>query len=263
MKAIILAAGKGTRLGKYAKNLPKCMLSFNGKTLIERQVDTLKASGIKDIVIVTGYMKSKIKIKDVKYFHNKDYEDTNMVASLFCAENEMNDDVIVCYGDILYEKRVVEKVINADADVGVAVDENFLDYWKARLDNWQGDMESLVIGPDGNITEIGVPDCQPEKAVVRYVGLIKVSKVGVKILKKLFHEYKNKYWNKDERFLNSKSFKKLYMTDMIQLIINSGQRVEPIIIKHGWLEFDTNEDYEKAIQWLKDGSLKRFYNPDN
>jgi len=53
------------------------------------------------------------------------------------------------------------------------------------------------------------------------------------------------------------------MTDMIQLIINSGQRVEPIIIKHGWLEFDTNEDYEKAIQWLKDGSLKRFYNPDN
>ena len=73
---------------------------------------------------------------------------------------------------------------------------------------------------------------------------------------------KKKYFDKDESFLNSKSFKKLYMTDMIQLIINSGQRVDPILIKNGWLEFDTNEDYKKSMKWVKDGSINRFYNFD-
>ncbi|MBI2101469.1 phosphocholine cytidylyltransferase family protein [Candidatus Woesearchaeota archaeon] len=263
MKSIILAAGMGTRLDKYTKTLPKCMLNFNGKTLIERQVETLRACGINEIVIVTGYMKDKIKIKNADYCHNANYASTNMVASLMCAGKELNDGILVCYGDILYEKRIAKQVIEAPVDIGVAVDIDYLDYWKARLGKkWQEDTESLVIGKDGSIVEVGVPDCPLSKANFRYVGLIKFSEKGIAVLKKLYNKSKRIYWGKDERFMNSRSFKKLYMTDMLQLIINSGQKVYPVPIKHGWMEFDTNEDYEKAIKWVKNKSIRKFYNPE-
>jgi len=139
MKAIILAAGMGTRMDKYAKNLPKCMLSLNGKTLIERQIDTLRSCDVNDIIVVKGYMPDKINISGVKYYVNEDYENTNMVETLMCAEEEMNDDILVCYGDILYEKRIIKIVLENKSDIGVVVDENYWDYWKARLDNPEED----------------------------------------------------------------------------------------------------------------------------
>lgn len=258
MKAIILAAGKGTRLGKYTKDMPKCMLKFNGKTLIERQVETLRLCGISDITIVKGYMPNKIKARGVKYYINKNYADTNMVESLFIAEKEMNDDLIVCYSDILYQKDVIKKVIHSQAEIGVAVDSDYWDYWSARLDDPQSDTESLVI-KNGNITELGETNCDIEKAKVRYVGIIKFSKKGIENLKKVYYKNKEKYYNKEESWLRSKCFKKAYMTSMLQAIINAGYEIKPITINRGWLEFDTEQDYEKYNKWLENGILKRYF----
>ncbi|MEK6953192.1 MAG: phosphocholine cytidylyltransferase family protein, partial [Nanoarchaeota archaeon] len=227
MKAIILAAGMGTRLGKYTENLPKGMLNFAGKSLIERQVETLRSCGIEDISIVTGYMPDKIKIQGVKFYHNSDFANTNMVASLFCAEQELNDDILVCYADILYEKKVIKKILNSKADIGVTADDSYWPYWQARLDNPEEDIESFVI-KNNKVIEIGSPRCSLDKAKVRYVGLIKFSKNGVEALKKIFNENKSKYWNKDEPWFNSKSFKKAYMTDMLQSLINANYEVKPI-----------------------------------
>ena len=253
----------GTRLGKYTENLPKCMLNFNGKTLIERQVGILRECGITDIIIVKGYMPDKIQIPDVKYYVNEDYANTNMVETLFAAEQEMDDEILVCYADILYEKEVLNKILAAKVDVGVTVDEDYWDYWKARADKPEDDTESLVIDEEGKIIELGDTKCALDKAKVRYVGLIKFSKKGIGALKKVYHENREKYFDKDEPWLRSKSFKKAYMTCMLQAIINSGQRVDPIIIKHGWLEFDTVEDYERYNGWLKENNIKRFINLDN
>lgn len=260
MKAIILAAGMGTRLGKYTKNIPKGMVEFNGKSLIERQIEILRSVGINEIIIVKGYMPEKISFNGVKYYINEEYAKTNMVETLMKAESEMNDDVIVCYSDIVFEKDVLNKIIDSDVDIGVTVDKDYLDYWKARLDNWEDDMESLIIDKEGKIVDLGNTDCELGEAKVRYVGLIKFSKEGVEILKKVYHDNKEKYYDKDERWLRSKSFKQGYMTCMIQAIINAGYRVDPIIISHGWMEFDTVEDYEKAVDWIKTGKIKKFIN---
>src|SRR2546426_393626 len=134
MKAIILAAGRGTRLSKYTANLPKCMLEFAGKTLIQRQVDTLRSCGIKDIVVIKGYMPDAINLEGVKSFINNNFATTNMVHTLFCAEKELVGDVIISYSDIVYEKRVLKKIINDNSDMCVAVDTKWKDYWKARYD---------------------------------------------------------------------------------------------------------------------------------
>jgi choline kinase len=263
VKAIILAAGMGTRLGKYTKDLPKGMLNFNGKSLIEWQVETLRACGINDIVIIKGYMPDKINISGVKYYINNDFVETNMVETLFTAEKEMDDEILVCYSDILYEKEVIRKILDAKVDVGVTVDEDYWEYWKARLDEPEDDTESLIIDDDGKIIDLGDTDCSIDKAKVRYVGLIKFSQKGIESLKNVYHENKDKYFDKDEPWLMSKSFKKAYMTCMLQAIINTGQRVDPIRIRHGWLEFDTIEDYERTSNWLKTGNLERFFKISN
>ena len=111
MRAVILAAGKGTRMGKYTENLPKGMLNVNGKTLIERQTETLREAGINDIAIVTGYEHTKINYKGIKYFHNTKFDTTNMIESLMCAKEFIEgNDVLVCYSDILYtEKAILEE----------------------------------------------------------------------------------------------------------------------------------------------------------
>jgi len=258
MKAIILAAGMGTRLGKYTENLPKCMLNFNGKPLIEWQIEMLRKCGIEDIVIVKGYMPDKIQIPGVKYYNNEDYASTNMVETLFCAEVEMDSEILVCYADILYEERVLNRVLDDKSDIGVTVDTDYWDYWKARLDKPEEDMESLIV-KDGKIVDLGNPDCKKEDAQVRYVGLIKFSKKGVEALKKVYHENKEKYFDTDEPWLRSKSFKKGYMTCILQAIINTGYKVEPITIKHGWLEFDTSQDYEKYMKWLKEDTIAKYF----
>ena len=95
------------------------------------------------------------------------------------------------------------------------------------------------------------------------VGLIKFSRKGLEALKKVYHENKKKYYGKNEPWLRSKSFKRAYMTCMLQAIINAGYIIKPIIVQHGWLEFDTNEDLDKYNLWLKEGTLGRFIRLNN
>lgn len=259
MKAIILAAGMGTRLGKYTENLPKCMLQFNGKSLIGRQVELLKKVGITDISIVRGYQPEKINIPGVKYYHNPDFAHTNMVETLFCAEKELEgkDEILVCYADIIYEQKVLQAVINANVDIGVTADKDYWEYWCARSEHPESDMESLVV-KDGKITELGDNKCSRDKAQIRYVGLLKFSKNGVQKLQEIYHYHKKNNFNEDKPWMRSTSFKKAYMTCMLQALINAGQEVKPVIISRGWLEFDTVEDYEMYTKWLDEGTLSRF-----
>ena len=113
MKIIILAAGKGQRLSPLTDEKPKCMVKLFGKSLLEWQIDVFRELNINDISVVTGYKKELISINNVKFYHNSDFENTNMVETLFCAEKEFNDTIIVSYGDIIFETSVLQKLIES------------------------------------------------------------------------------------------------------------------------------------------------------
>ena len=245
MKAIILAAGEGTRLKKYTEGMPKGMLPFAGKPLLQHQIETLRAGGIEDIVIVRGFEGAKIQFHGITYYNNLDWQNTNMVETLMCAREEMTEEFLVCYSDILYEPKVLETVLSTSCNVGVTVDMDFLDYWNARLDDPQSDHESLII-ENNRITELGTPNPPPEKISGRYVGLLKFSGQGIDNLKRTYQQ-------------NPKQFKKAFMTDLLQAMIDTGITITPIRINRGWLEFDTNEDYEKYREWIKTGEMDKFY----
>ena len=106
MKAIILAAGQGTRMGSETDDKPKCLIQYKGKPLINYTIETMRACGIKDIVIIDGYksevLQSYLSNDNVIFITNKEFYKTNMVYTLFCAESEMKDDFLISYSDIIY-----------------------------------------------------------------------------------------------------------------------------------------------------------------
>ena len=102
-KAIILAAGQGTRLLPYTKDLPKCMVEICGKPLIEFQLEVLRSCGISDVNLVVGYESHKLESYGIPTYKNDNFDCTNMLYSLFCAEAAFQDDgdLIIAYGDIV------------------------------------------------------------------------------------------------------------------------------------------------------------------
>lgn len=259
MKAIILAAGQGTRLKKYTENLPKGMLSFMGQTIIERQIVMYRKCGIEDIIVVRGFAADKIQYEGITYYTNQDYANTNMVESFMAARAEFNDDVIVSYSDILFEEQMLKRMMASGADFTVAVDDNWQAYWEKRYGKVDFDTESLSIDADGNIIELGKENPKLDDIDARYVGLLKFSKTGLRhiemILEDAYLHFADKPWKQ-----SGKTVRKAYMTDLLQAVIESGQPVKAERFYNGWIEFDTNEDYENACRWAEDENIQAIIN---
>lgn len=252
MKAIILAAGQGTRLKKYTENLPKGMLSFMGKTIIERQIEMYRKCGIENIIVVRGFAADKIPYEGITYYMNEDYANTNMVESLMTAKSEFDDDMIVSYSDILFEEQMLKTMMQSTADFAVAVDDDWKQYWQKRYGKIDFDTESLSIDENDNIVELGLENPKLEDIDARYIGLLKFSRKGlqhiVKIMEEAYRSFENKPWQQ-----SGKTVRKAYMTDLLNALIEAGEHVRAEHFHNGWIEFDTNEDYEKACEWVKDG----------
>ncbi len=122
MKAIILAAGEGQRLRPLTEQQPKCMVPYKGKAIIDYQLETMRACGVDDIILIKGYKQEALQRSDVRYVINPDYATTNMVWTLFCAESYFTDDLLISYGDILYGPSILKPVLAAREDFAVAVD---------------------------------------------------------------------------------------------------------------------------------------------
>lgn len=257
MKAVILAAGQGTRLKKYTENLPKGMLEFQGKTVIQQQIELYRRCGIEDITIVRGFAGEKIQYSGVNYYTNEDFANTNMVESLMAAKSEFDDDAIVSYSDIIFGEEMLRGMMAAPGDFSAAVDLDWQEYWQARYGRVDFDTESLVIDEEGNIVSLGLENPPVEQIDGRYVGLLKFSRRGLRVIEGIMAEaYRldaDAPWQQ-----SGKPVRKAYMTDLLQAVIEAGEQVRAERFHHGWIEFDTNEDYETACQWAESGLLKRF-----
>ena len=244
-KALIIAAGLGSRLKKHTENLPKCMLDFGGKTLLQRQLDAYKKCGVKDISLIRGYKKEKINYKGIKYFENTDYKNNNILNSIFYAEKVINGNIIISYSDILFDSSVVERTLNSDHDISVVVDIDWRGYYVGRKDHPISEAENVIFNSNNEVEKIGKINTGNEEVHGEFIGMIKLSDRGTEIFKEHFHRLKKIYWNKP--FQRAKIFQKAYLTDFIQELVDIGIKVHCVIIESGWKEIDTVEDYKKAL----------------
>ena len=246
MKAIIIAAGMGSRMHHLTEELPKCMLKFGGKPLIERQIETLTSCDISDISVVKGYKEEKITFPGLKYYINDNYENNNILNSLFYAEEEMDDEIVISYSDILYEKEVVERLLESRKDISIVVDIEWRQYYEDRKDHPIVEAENVIFDAENKVVEIGKILTEKHDVHGEFIGMMKLTKRGTDIFKRNFHRAKDLFWEKP--FVRAATFEKAYLTDMLQDLVLLGVDVHCVIIKRGWKEIDTVEDYEKALK---------------
>lgn len=246
-RAIVLAAGQGTRLRPHTDDKPKCLVELAGRPLLARQLAALKRAGIEDIVLVGGYRADRLDDWHDTVVLNAAFESTNMVHSLFCAEAAFDggDDVLIAYSDILYEDRVLRALLDCPAELAVAVNTQWRALWEQRMDDPLSDAETLRIDHAGHIVEIGKKASDYAEIEGQYMGLIKVRADQAVRVRAAF-------------LASGPERASMYMTDFLQGLADSGLALTAVRVDGGWLEVDTVEDLAAYEALAGRGELDRF-----
>ncbi len=236
MKLLILAAGQGVRLRPLTDDKPKCMVEYKGKAIIDHILSAAGHCGLSDITIVKGYKAEALTRPHCKSFINPRFAETNMVYTMFCAEDELDSDLVVSYADIVYRPEVLQALLEARGDFCVVIDKAWRSLWEARMENPLADAETLKLDGDGNILELGKKPKAYSEIEGQYIGLLKISKEALSSVRSFYHSL-----DKDVLY-DGKPFEQMYMTSFIQLIIDRLMPVKAVPIEGGWLEIDQLSD---------------------
>lgn len=259
MKVIILAAGQGSRLRPLTDHCPKCMVEVSGRSMIERQLDTMHACGIKDsdITVVAGYrnevLKEKLKGTAIHFIVNEEYASTNMVYSLMCARSvmEQEEDILISYGDIIYGEEVLQKVLDSQDEMSVIVDDGWQGYWSKRCENPLDDAETLMFDEKSFLTEIGQKTDDLGKVQSQYIGLMRFKGRGLQALLNLSAKAEQRSREGKMLWRTDRSYAKMYMTDLLQGLIDEKNKLKAVHIQRGWYEVDDSEDLKIVEQELR------------
>lgn len=228
MKAIILAAGRGSRMKNLTEERPKCLVELRGKTLLDWQLEALRAAGITQIAIVTGYKRELLADRGLTEFHNSHWAETNMVSSLACAQEWLQaEPCIVSYSDIFYSPVAVQSLMTSNASLAVTYDPNWLELWTQRFGDPLLDAETFRLTPEHSLAEIGNKPKTVEEVQGQYMGLLRFTPEG---------------WAEVLRIQDAQSIRErdvLQMTSVLQEVIKAGRVIIVAIPNsHYWGEVD-------------------------
>jgi len=172
MDATILNAGEGKRLRPLTSLKPKCLLKLNKATILEQQLINLASCGIRDVVMVVGYRESQIIEEtrkknfnlEIKFVRNPVYCETNTVYSLWLAREHIKDDFVYINGDVVFDKRVLERLLKSHYDTCIAVE-------KKRVTE-----EEVKVRLTSNLVMAIGKDLELSRADGEFVGIARFSK---------------------------------------------------------------------------------------
>jgi len=237
LQALILNSGLGKRMGSLTAEVPKCLVELKDKqTILSRQLDQLIKSGINEVIITTGPFEEKIKeyVKEyfekqlkISYVHNSHYDTTNYIYSIILAAGEINRDLVLMHGDMVFAGSVLDKLLHSDYPDAVVVDPH------APLPekDFKGKIE------EGKVKKISV-DLQGG---------------GVKFLLPMYCLTKNTfdYWVKQMRALEQEGKLKAYAEEGLNRILDELNLYPVYINQEVCMEIDDPEDLEKARKLLQ------------
>ena len=251
MRAIILGAGSGSRMGQHTKDIPKVLLDINGKSILERQISLLREHGVNEIFVVTGYKQEKHVLKDIEYIFTPRYSETEQLASMMVARTKVSDDVLIIFGDIIFDGQILQQILSSNYDIAIAIDLDWEKSYNERTDNPKSLADKVLINQK-KILRISAKETSLDienQTVGEFLGVIKLSANGSRTIIKKYEELEKSYVGK---FHDADSFKKAKLVDILQELIDSKIEIYPITISGKWCEIDTPMDLERA--------KKKFYN---
>ena len=240
MKGIILAAGRGSRMGVVTNDLPKCQIAVAGKTLLDWQLSSLKSAGISQVAVVTGYKSNYLQSPLYETFHNRRWNETNMLVSLMTADSWLSQfPCIISYADILYHPDIVRSLCNDSEHITITYDLMWESLWRLRFSNPLSDAETFKVDDRNYLVTIGQRTQCISEIQGQYMGLIKTTPDSWQVIKELILE------------LTPKQLDRLDMTGMFAGLLERCCPIKAIAISGRWCEIDSSNDlfvYENMIR---------------
>jgi choline kinase len=237
-RAIILAAGRGSRMKEHTKEKPKCLNVLANDTLLNWQLNSLKGAGVDEVTVINGYKANLIE-GDFKTVTNNRWNETNMVASLFCASSSKKD-TIISYSDIVYKSDHIIALKESEGDVVITADLKWKKLWELRFEDPLEDAETFK--SSGNVLKhIGGKTNDISEVEAQYMGLLKLTEVGWKNMKEVYDSFPN---NKKDN---------LDMTSIINHLLDRNIEVNIVFVNGGWCESDSYSDIEVYEKQMKSG----------
>ena len=232
MKAIILAAGRGTRMKDLTDDRPKCLVELRGRALLDLQLEAVLEAGVEEIAVVTGYRREMLASRGLTEFYNSRWAETNMVSSLACAEDWLKlEPCIVSYSDIFYGSYAVKSLMKSGAPLALTYDPNWLQLWKRRFGDPLLDAETFRLTSEGTLADIGNKPSSVGEVQGQYMGLLRFTPRG---------------WAEVARIrstLSAAECDRIHMTGTLQMLIKSKRfPVHAIPYRGKWGEIDSDAD---------------------
>jgi choline kinase len=245
MRAVILAAGRGSRMGPLGDDRPKCLVELDGRPLLDRQIAALRRGGVREIGIVRGYRADMLNFPGLSYFENERWAQTNMVMSLAAAAEWLKaGPVIVSYADIFYRGELVRGLANASGALVVSYDRDWRSLWTRRFADPLSDAETFRVGTGGELLEIGGKTANVEDIEGQYMGLLKFTPIAWQAVEALLAT------------LDAPIRERLDMTGMLRrLLVEKTVSVRAFGTDGQWGEIDNPGDVELYQSMVKCGNL--------
>jgi choline kinase len=247
MRVIVIGAGRGRRLMPTTADAPKCFAEVEGRRLLDWALAAFRDSGLAQICFIGGYAIDKVRAQypGFVFRHNVDWETNNILASLFYAEDLMDEGFICCYSDVLFTADIVRRLAESTADIALGVDTEWLARYEHRTEHPPDDAEKVTV-LDGRVTRIdrriATADTYGE-----YIGVAKFSPAGAARLREHYHRCRRGFAGQPWR--EARVFEKAYKILLFQEMIEAGEHLAHVDTPGGYIEVDTQQDFEYARRW--------------
>ncbi len=239
-RVIIIAAGRGSRLEGFTDEKPKCMVSVGGRSILDHQLAAFEACGVTDIHIVRGYLATRLTVDGATYHENPRWEQNNILHSLFCAEEALEGPLLTTYSDIVFTADVVKAALSAPGDINLIVDRQWRRAYQGRHDHPVEQAELTGVDDTGQITAVG-KQVPPDGALGEFIGLASYTARGTEALREHFHRVRERLTD-DAPFRQGRPFRRAYLADLFEEMIDAGVPLTAVPIDGGWREIDTVQD---------------------
>lgn len=251
MKAIIVAAGRGRRLGSETEEIPKCMVKVAGRAILHRQLDALAAAGVDDVVIVRGYRGDKIAPPTggppLRFVDNPDWADNNIFTSLFYAEREMKEGFLFSYSDIVFAPEHARRLAEAPGPVALVIDRRWREAYDGRTLHPISEAELARVegaGAGAAVTRVGKRLVTTDEAAGEFIGLARFAPEGAAALAEVWREASAR--GRRAPFGAAASLDQAYLSDGLNALAARGVALRPLFIDGLWREIDTEQDLASA-----------------
>ncbi|MGC4089703.1 MAG: phosphocholine cytidylyltransferase family protein [Polyangiaceae bacterium] len=251
MKAIIIGAGRGSRLGNRTDEVPKALVEVVGKPMLDHILVALREAGFenRDIVFVCGYKEEVVRARypELTFVRNADWEHNNILASLLCAREHLAEGFVSTYADIVYEPGIVSRLCRAPEDIVLGVDTAWRRRYAGRTQHPESDAEKVRL--DGRRVSSISRHVNSDLADGEFIGVMKLSPSGAAQLVQAFDEAKQRHAG--QLFREGRSFERAYLIDLLALMQESGVPLHREVTMGGYMEIDTQQDLEYSERWWR------------